>query len=121
MKLLFDQNISYRVIKKIITDFPLAVSVSDVGLYEEDDIPIWKYALKNEYTIVSQDSDFDDLYLAWGHPPKIIRIMTGNISNSDLARLLIARKNRIESFINSSSTSAGRLEINHIEVIENEN
>ena len=53
MKLLFDQNISYRVVKKIITDFPLAVSVIDVGLYEENDIPIWKYALKNEYTIVS--------------------------------------------------------------------
>ena len=119
MKLLFDQNISYRVVKKIITDFPLAVSVIDIGLYEENDIPIWKYALKNEYTIISQDNDFDDLYLAWGHPPKIIIVGTGNISNADLTKLLISRKDRIERFINS--TGIGRLEINRIEVIENEN
>ena len=119
MKLLFDQNIPYRVVKKIITDFPLAVSVIDVGLYEENDIPIWKYALKNEYTIISQDNDFDDLYLAWGHPPKIIIVGTGNISNADLTKLLISRKDRIGRFINS--TGIGRLEINRIEVIENEN
>ena len=119
MKLLFDQNISYRVVKKIIAHFPLAVSVSDVGLYEADDIPIWKYALKSEYTIVSQDNVFDDLYLPWGHPPRIIIIRTGNISNGNLTKLLISRKNRIERFINS--TGIGGLEINRIEVIENEN
>jgi len=97
----------------------MAVSVSDVGLYEEDGIPIWKYALKNEYTIVNQDDDFDDLYLAWGHSPKIIMVRTGNISNADLAKLLISRKDRIERFINSQGI--GRLEINRIEVTENEN
>ena len=31
MKLLFDQNISFRVVRKIIQDFPLAISVWDVG------------------------------------------------------------------------------------------
>jgi predicted nuclease of predicted toxin-antitoxin system len=117
MKLLFDQNISYRVVKKIIGTFPLAVSVSDVGLYEADDIPIWKYALKNDYTIVSQDDDFDNLYLAWGHPPKIIMVRTGNISNADLAQLLISRKDRIEIFMNNQNI--GRLEIYRIEITEN--
>jgi predicted nuclease of predicted toxin-antitoxin system len=117
MKLLFDQNISFRVVKKIIHEFPLAVSVWNVGLYEEDDFPIWEYAKDNGYTIVTQDSDFDDLNTLRGHPPKIIMIRTGNISNTDLAKLMILRKDKIEHFINNSNR--GRLEINHIEIIQN--
>ncbi len=118
MKLLFDQNISFRVVRKIIHEFPSAISVWDVGLYEEDDIPIWKYAKENDYTIVTQDTDFDDMYNLWGHPPKIIMIKTGNVSNVDLAKLLISRKERIERFVDNTDVhSVGRLEINHIEVI----
>lgn len=117
MKLLFDQNISFRVVRKIINEFPLAISVWDVGLYEEDDFPIWEYAKEYGYTIVSQDSDFDDLSTLQGHPPKIIMVRTGNISNADLAKLLILRKDRIEHFINNSNR--GRLEINHIEIFQN--
>jgi predicted nuclease of predicted toxin-antitoxin system len=118
MKLLFDQNISFRVVRKIIQDFPLAISVWDVGLYEEDDIPIWKYTKENEYTIVTKDNDFDNMYGLWGHPSKIIMIRTGNVSNVDLAKLLISRKDRIERFVsNADIHRAGRLEINHIEVL----
>jgi predicted nuclease of predicted toxin-antitoxin system len=118
MKLLFDQNISFRVVRKIIQDFPSAISVWDVGLYEEDDIPIWKYAKENGDTIVTQDNDFDNMYGLWGHPPKLIIVRTGNISNVDLAKLLISRKDRIERFVNDTDIDhAGRLEINHIEVI----
>ncbi len=118
MKLLFDQNISFRVVRKIIHEFPLATSVWDVGLYEEDDIPIWKYAKENDFTIVTQDNDFDNMYNLWGHPPKIIMIKTGNVSNVDLAKLLISRKDRIERFVkNTDILRAGRLEINHIEVV----
>lgn len=118
MKLLFDQNISFRVVRKIIQDFPLAISVWDVGLYEEDDIPIWKYAKENDYTIVTQDNDFDNMYGLWGHPPKIIMIRTGKVSNVDLAKLLISRKDRIERFVNIIDIlRAGRLEINHIDIV----
>ena len=118
MKLLFDQNISFRVVRKIIQDFPLAISVWDVGLYEEDDIPIWKYAKENDYTIVTQDNDFDNMYGLWGHPPKIIMIRTGNVSNVDLAKLLISRKDRIERFVNNIDIlRAGRLVINHIDIV----
>ena len=117
MKLLFDQNISFRVVRKIMNEFPLAISVWDVGLYEEDDFSIWEYAKENGYTIVSQDSDFDDLNTLRGYPPKIIMVRTGNISNADLAKLLILRKDRIEDFVNN--LSVGRLEINHIEVFKN--
>ena len=44
-------------------------------------------------------------------------VRTGNISNADLAKLLILRKDRIEDFVNN--LSVGRLEINHIEVFKN--
>ena len=66
---------------------------------------------------MSQDSDFDDLNTLRGYPPKIIMVRTGNISNAELAKLLILRKDRIEDFVNN--TNIGRLEINHIEVFKN--
>ena len=73
---------------------------------------------RKRLTIVTQDNDFDDMYGLWGHPPKIIMIRTGNVSNVDLAKLLISRKDRIERFINNTNIlHVGRLEITHIEVV----
>jgi predicted nuclease of predicted toxin-antitoxin system len=49
MKLLFDHNISFRIINKIVSNFPLAKHVSNVGLMDADDIDIWLYAQKENY------------------------------------------------------------------------
>ena len=53
MRLLFDQNISFRITKKLIDLFPDCKHVSDCGLMDCDDPEIWDYALKYGYTIVS--------------------------------------------------------------------
>lgn len=45
MKLLFDQNISFRIIKKLKQFFPDCIHVSDCGLLNYDDAEIWNYAL----------------------------------------------------------------------------
>lgn len=46
MKLLFDQNISYRIIKKLDKSFQNCLHVSDCGLMDCDDNKIWEYAKK---------------------------------------------------------------------------
>jgi len=56
--------------------------------------------LQNEYTIVTNDSDFNDLLLIYGFPPKIIWIKTGNKSTENIANLLILNKVQIVDFIN---------------------
>lgn len=46
MKLLVDQNISFRVIKKINYLYPNSKQVNDINLTNATDKAIWKYAKK---------------------------------------------------------------------------
>lgn len=101
MRLLFDQNISFRITKKIIDLFPNCKHVSDCGLMNCDDTDIWEYARKNDYSIVTFDSDFYDISVIYGHPPKIIWIRTGNQSTNDIMELIIRNKNAIKLFLES--------------------
>ena len=78
MKLLFDQNISFRILNKHPDSFSDSSHVNAEGLMKASDPEIWEYAKHNEFTIVSQDSDFNDINLIKGFPPKIIWIKTGN-------------------------------------------
>ena len=60
MKLLFDQNISFRIVNKISHHFPESNQVRQLGLEDSTDIEIWNYAKKNGFTIVTFDTDFFD-------------------------------------------------------------
>jgi len=99
MKLLFDQNISYRIVRLIKEYFPKSVHIKSVNLIDSDDIDIWEYAKTNDYIIVTQDSDFNDFVIAKGFPPKILWLKTGNMSTKDFADLLINMKIDIVEFI----------------------
>lgn len=46
MKLLFDQNISNRLIKQISRYYPDPKQVKQVGLEDSTDTEIWEYAKK---------------------------------------------------------------------------
>ena len=61
MKLLFDQNISFRIIKKLSDSFYDSRHVSIEGLTNASDLEIWKHAKDNDFTIVSQDSVFVEI------------------------------------------------------------
>ena len=99
MKLLLDQNISNRIIPKLLKHFPEVKHVKDYGLNNSNDIEIWKFA-KNEHRImVTFDSDFYDMSLIYGSPPKIIWIRTGNIKTNTLAEILISNKVKIENIV----------------------
>lgn len=101
MKLLLDQNISFRILKKIEDDFPEAKQVRKLGLENKSDLEIWNYAKANQFSIVTFDADFFDLTVLKGHPPKIIWIRSGNTSTSFLADLLLRNKESIQAFITS--------------------
>nr|WP_323670354.1 DUF5615 family PIN-like protein [Psychroflexus montanilacus] len=46
LKLLFNQNISFRITKKLSEHFSDCRHVSDCDLQDSDDITIWDYAKK---------------------------------------------------------------------------
>jgi predicted nuclease of predicted toxin-antitoxin system len=89
MRLLFDQNISFRILKKLEEYFPNASQVRTSGLENKSDTEIWEYAKSNTYTIVTFDADYYDLTILRGHPPKIIWLRPGNSSTKFIAELLI--------------------------------
>ena len=99
MKLLFDQNISYRISKKLI-DFPItSLHVSECDLYDVEDLQIWTYAQKNNFAIVTFDSDFYDLAILKGHPPKVIWLRTGNLTTSKILEIILKNQALITEFL----------------------
>jgi predicted nuclease of predicted toxin-antitoxin system len=80
MKLLFDQNLSHRLIKSLEDLFPQSQHVRLLGLAEADDLKIWNYAKEHSLVIVTQDSDYPDWNKFLGAPPKIVWLRCGNAS-----------------------------------------
>lgn len=99
VKLLLDQNISFRVIRKISFAYPEAKQVRELGLENFSDQDIWQFAKKHNFTIVTFDADFYDLASLMGHPPKIIWLRTGNTRTDDISLLLLNKAEDIEAFI----------------------
>ena len=99
VKLLLDQNISFRVVRKISFVFPEAKQVRELGLENFSDQDIWRFARDHDFAIVTFDADFYDLASLMGHPPKIIWLRTGNTCTDDIAQLLMNKAEDIESFI----------------------
>lgn len=102
MKILFDQNISFRVIDKISKNFPEAKQVRELNLENASDLEIWQFAQSNNYTIVTFDADFYDLANLKGHPPKIIWIRAGNTKTDNIAKLFNLKHKHIKDFINNT-------------------
>ncbi len=110
MKLLLDQNISFRLVSKIAEFFPETAQVKELGLINATDIEIWEFAKKNGFTIVTFDADFFELSTLLGFPPKIIWLRTGNTRTEDLALLIQKHSNSLHSFL--LENEHGCLEIN---------
>lgn len=89
MKLLFDANLSPRIVARLAGVFPDSIHVFDTGLarYASDET-IWEYARANGFTIVTADADFLALASSRGAPPKVVRIENCNYRTSRLEELL---------------------------------
>lgn len=98
MKLLFDENLSHRLVSLLADLFPDSVHVRDIGLKAADDIRVWDYAKTDDLIIVSKDSDMHDRSFLFGYPPKVIWIRLGNCSTSDAEKLLRHEYETIETF-----------------------
>jgi predicted nuclease of predicted toxin-antitoxin system len=99
MKLLFDQNISFRILKIIPEQYSNSSHVKKEGLINASDKQIWDFAKLHNYTIVTQDSDFNELNVLYGYPPKIIWIRAGNIKTIALLNILSDYYDDLEKFI----------------------
>ena len=74
-----------------------------MGLQDSADMGIWEYAKSNDYTIVTFDSDYYDLSIIKGCPPKIIWLRIGINTTKEIARILEEDIDLIRLFITDNS------------------
>ena len=101
MKLVLDQNLSFKLIPSLNQTFPGSKHVKDFGLTGRDDEAIWELAADQDFAIVSKDSDFLHKSLLRGHPPKVIQLQVGNCSTQHLRNLFIRDENIIKEFLSN--------------------
>ncbi len=103
MKLLFDQNLSFKLVTLLRESFPESIHVTSFNLQEDDDVKVWEFAKKNDFTIVTKDIDFYEISLVKGHPPKIVWLRIGNLPTAEVKAILEKQHKEIIDFINDAS------------------
>ncbi len=105
MKLLFDENLSHHLTRRLADLYPASLHVRDSGLKEAEDEEIWQYARQNDFVIVSKDSDFWHRSFLYGHPPKFIWLRVGNCPTGTIEELLRRNSIRIHEFEREAATA----------------
>ena len=100
MKILVDQNISFRLLPRIRPAFPDAFHVRDLGLTDFNDFHIFRYARDKSFdAILTLDEDFYNIQLEHGVPPKVIWLRTGNCPTATLAAVMLRNAELIQNFM----------------------
>lgn len=103
MKLLLDQNLSPRLVSRLADLYPDSQHVSFLGLDQADDRAVWEYANQNDFTVVTRDSDFSELSVLRGFPPKVVWIRRGNCSTNQIEEVLRSHYQDIIQFSEDSN------------------
>jgi predicted nuclease of predicted toxin-antitoxin system len=100
VKLLFDENLSRRLVTYLVSAYPDSSHVTAAGVEQATDREVWEYAGNHGFVPVSKDSDFNDLAFVNGPPPKVIWLRVGNAPTNDIAELLATATDTITTFVN---------------------
>jgi predicted nuclease of predicted toxin-antitoxin system len=103
VKLLFDHNLSPALTNLLQDLYPDSEHLYRLNLAQVLDTEVWEYARREKFLIVTKDSDFSDLCLLRGFPPKIIWIRRGNCKTSDIATILQNHHSDIEAMNNNET------------------
>jgi predicted nuclease of predicted toxin-antitoxin system len=101
LKLLFDENLAPSLALILADIFPQSQHVARIGLGAVSDREVWEYAKAHHYTLVSKDSDFHELSLLYGSPPKVVWIRRGNCSTKQIELILRNKQEDIRSLVDN--------------------
>ncbi len=110
MKLLYDNNLSHKLVARLNDIFPGSTHVMMENLDESEDQIIWLFAKKEGYTIVTKYADYNEISVLKGFPPKIIWLTIGNCKIQDVERIIRNKTIVINDFYQNENT--GIIEIN---------
>jgi predicted nuclease of predicted toxin-antitoxin system len=95
VKLLFDQNLSPQLAKRLSDIFPESKHVEDFRMDHGSDRGVCDMALREGFVIVSQDEDFAELAYLLDPAPKVIWLTLGNTSTTHRERILRLQQEQI--------------------------
>ncbi len=98
MKLLFDENLSRKLVKALARIYPGSAHVATCGLEKAPDTAVWNYAKEHGLAIVTKDTEFHQRCFLYGPPPKVVWIRLGNCATKTVETLLRVRAADIKAF-----------------------
>ena len=104
MKLLFDQNLSPRLVDSLEKIFPGSFHVRAVALDRAPDNTVWRFALEHGFAIVTRDSGIQERSLVANSAPKVVWIQRGNCSTRVIEVLLRENADLINSLERDRNT-----------------
>jgi predicted nuclease of predicted toxin-antitoxin system len=105
MSLLFDENLSPELARRIADLFPGSTSIEVLGMRSASDEMVWNHAIAHGLAVVTRDDDFVNRSALHGHPPKIIWIALGNCSTGQVESLLRWRVAEVRRFLAAETGS----------------
>jgi predicted nuclease of predicted toxin-antitoxin system len=98
VKLLFDENLSRKLVRRLAELYPDSVHVAEIDLLAAPDLEVWEYAKAGNYVIVTTDADFYELATTIGPPPKIVWLRQWTHPTRDAEHVLRRDAIRITDF-----------------------
>lgn len=91
MRLLLDENLSFRLVRALADLYPDSAHVRDLSMLEAEDSVFWGYAREHGFLLASKDTDFYERSVLYGAPPKVVWLRIGNRTVAETAALLRSR------------------------------
>ena len=88
MRLLFNNNLSHRLIAELADIHPDSLHVRNIGPEDAVDTHIWDYARNHGLVIDTKDRDYREMSRVRGRPPKVVLITLRNCPTTRVAALL---------------------------------
>ncbi len=104
MKLLFDANLSPKLVGRLVDLFPDSTHLFDLPLpRNERDATIWAYAKRAGFDIITTDGDdYPPLVKRFGPPPRVILLESWRYPTQFAEALIRVNSLRIAEFASSN-------------------
>ena len=99
MRLLFDENLSRKLVNKLSDLFPGSSHAATEGLLHSPDADLWEHAKAGGFAIVTADADFFELAATFGPPPKVIWLRGCDYPTAVAEQLIRSQSIRVAAFL----------------------
>ncbi len=104
MKLLFDHNLSHKLVSRLADLYVESTHTRFLGFERAADPEIWFHARTHGFVLVTKDSDLGELAVLRGAPPKVLWLRIGNCSTAAVEKLLRQNAHAIAAFADDAET-----------------